>query len=62
MFLKRNTTNIIIAVNDTGTLSIDVHLDIKPLEINFMLDQVGLKLCYLSMTSLNSKLTFLVCS
>lgn len=39
-FLKRNTTNIIIAVNDIGTLSVDVHVDMKPLEVNFMFDQV----------------------
>ena len=43
-FLKRNTTNIIISVNDMGTLSVDVHVDMKPLEVNFMLDQVRISL------------------
>lgn len=45
--MDKNTTNIIIAVNDIGALSVDVHVDMKPLQVNFMLDQVNFKNCLL---------------
>lgn len=43
-FLHPNTTNIIININDQGPLSVDLHIDMKPIDVNFIVDQVRVSL------------------
>lgn len=40
-FLQPNTMNIIISVNDTDQFSMDLHVDMKPVRVNFILDQMN---------------------
>ncbi|XP_063704154.1 intermembrane lipid transfer protein VPS13B [Culicoides brevitarsis] len=40
-FLHPNTTNVIININDQGPLSVDLHIDMKPIDVNFIVDQMN---------------------
>lgn len=41
-FIHPNTTNIIININDKGPLSVDLHIDMKPVDVDFMANQVNM--------------------